>query len=251
MLDLTVKNESVIDVEIYGATEEKVRRATIPHFSDLKNKIYSGNAIDLLKSIPKESIPLVLTDIPYGVVNRESSGIRSFDKKDADLCNFSIDELVRELYRVAKGSIYVFCSTEQVSDLRQGFADLGMTTRLCIWEKTNPSPVNCQYMWMSGIETCVFARKRGAVFNEKYKNSVWRFPNGRSKNHPTEKPLRLFEYLVKTSSNEGDLVLDPFMGSGTSAEAAIKLGREFIGFELNDSYVDHATQRVAKYLKDK
>ena len=214
----------------------------------LLNRNYCGNAIELLKKIPTSSIPLVLTDIPYGVVNRESSGIRVFDKKDADICNFSMKELIDELYRVSSGSIYVFCSTEQVSDLRAGFGAKDMTTRLCIWEKTNPSPVNCQHMWMSGIETCVYARKRGARFNEHYKNSVWRFPNGRSKRHPTEKPLKLFEYLVNVSSNPGDLILDPFMGSGTTAEAALKNGRNFIGFDISQEYTNLANGRIMHYL---
>lgn len=213
------------------------------------NTHYLGDSLELLKELPNNSVPLILTDIPYGVVNRESAGIRVFDKKAADVCSFEISDLVSELERVSSGSIYVFCSTEQVSELRKGFADKGMTTRLCIWEKTNPSPVNCQYMWMSGIECCVYARKRSAVFNEHYKNCVWRFPNGRSKRHPTEKPLNLFEYLVKTSSNPGDLVLDPFLGSGTTSEAAIKNGRSYIGFELTPEYFEVANERLKKFPK--
>lgn len=212
------------------------------------NENYCGNAIELIKKINTNSIPLILTDIPYGVVNRKSAGLRNFDKKDADICDFSLDELISELHRVSSGSIYIFCSTEQVSELRGSLAEKKMTTRLGIWEKTNPSPVNCQYMWMSGIETCVYARKKGASFNEHYKNSVWKFPNGRSKRHPTEKPLKLFEYLLKTSSKEGDTVLDPFMGSGTTAEAAIKNGRNFIGFDISENYINIANERVKKYL---
>ena len=213
-----------------------------------QNRNYCGNAIELLKKVETNSIPMILTDIPYGVVNRDSSGIRVFDKKDADICNFSLNELVDELYRVCSGSLYIFCSTEQVSELRAGLVDKGMTTRLCIWEKTNPSPVNCQYMWMSGIETCVFGRKKGATFNEHYKNSVWRFPNGRSKRHPTEKPLNLFEYIIKTSSNPGDVILDPFMGSGTTAEAALKNQRNFTGIDISEKYINIANERVEKYL---
>lgn len=213
------------------------------------NKTYKEDAITALKKIDSNSIPLILTDIPYGVINRDSSGIRNFDKKDADILNIDLISLIEELSRISKGTIYVFCSTEQISDLRAGFINKGFTTRLCIWEKTNPSPVNCQHLWMSGIECCIFARKKGAIFNEHYKNSVWRFPNGKSKIHPTQKPLSLFEYLVKVSSNENDLILDPFMGSGTTAEAALKNKRNFIGFDINEEYVNLAEKRVSKYIK--
>lgn len=213
------------------------------------NKTYQEDAISALKKLDNNSIPLILTDIPYGVINRDSSGIRNFNKKDADILNIDLSSLIEELSRISKGTIYVFCSTEQISDLRAGFINKGFTTRLCIWEKTNPSPVNCQHLWMSGIECCIFARKKGAVFNEHYKNSVWRFPNGKSKTHPTQKPLSLFEYLVKVSSNENDLILDPFMGSGTTAEAALKNKRNFIGFDINQEYVNLAENRISKYIK--
>ena len=115
-----------------------------------------------------------------------------------------------------------------------------------IWEKTNPSPMNCQHVWMSRIETFVYFKKRGAVFNEHYKNSVVRFPNGSSKIHPTQKPLKLFEYLIEVSSNQGDLVCDPFVGSGTTAVAAKKLNRKFIVGDINPEFVEITKRRVSE-----
>lgn len=212
---------------------------------EIENQIICANALDILKQLPSNSIPLILTDIPYGVVNRPSAGIRTFDKENADIVDFNLEELISELHRVSSGSIYIFCSTEQVSFLRGYLADRKMTTRLCIWEKTNPSPVNCQHMWMGGIETCVFARKKGATFNEHYKNCVWRFPSGRRTFHPTQKPLELFEYLIKTSSKEGDLVLDPFSGSGTTAVAAKKLNRNFLCIDIDEKFVELSKSRLS------
>jgi site-specific DNA-methyltransferase (adenine-specific) len=115
-----------------------------------------------------------------------------------------------------------------------------------IWEKTNPSPMNCKYVWMSGIETFVYFKKPNAVFNEHYKNSVVRFPNGSSKIHPTEKPLKLFEYLIKVSSNEGDLVVDPCVGSGTTAVAAKRLSRIFLVGDIDNEYCK-LTEKRLKY----
>jgi site-specific DNA-methyltransferase (adenine-specific) len=124
-----------------------------------------------------------------------------------------------------------------------------LTTRHCVWEKTNPSPMNGQYVWLSSIENCIYARNKGATHNEHCKGGVWRFPNGRSKQHPTEKPIKLFEYLIEVSSNEGDIVLDPCIGSGTTAVAALRTGRNFIGFETEPAYVEIANKRLDNELE--
>ena len=212
------------------------------------NSFTRGDSMNLLDQLDDNSVPLLLTDIPYNVVNRASGGLRNLDKGVADIGEFDLDVLARKMARVTSGSLYVFCGTEQVSQLRASFVDAGLTTRLCIWEKTNPSPMNSQYLWMSSIETCVFARKRGAVFNDKYQSPVWRYPTVRSKRHPTEKPLKLFERLVEISSNPSDVVLDPFMGSGTTAEAALRQGRSFVGFDLEDEFIRVAQERVADLM---
>lgn len=106
--------------------------------------------------------------------------------------------------------------------------------------------MNCDKIWLNSIECCMFAKKSGATFNENYKSSVWRFACGKSKIHPTQKPLNLFEYIISVSSNEGDVVFDPFMGSGTTAVAAINKKRKWIGFELNTEYFNVAVERIKK-----
>lgn len=191
-------------------------------------------------------IDLTLTDIPYGVVSRESGGLRNLDKGDADLLTFDIEKFIDEIIRLTSGSIYIFCATEQLSFLRSHMVAHGLTTRLCIWEKTNPSPLNGQHVWLSGVECCAFGKKKGAVFNEFCKNTVWKYPCVRNKRHPTEKPLELFEYLIKTSSNENQIVLDPCCGSGTTAVAAKNLNRNFICFDKNIDYVNIAKERLTQ-----
>lgn len=208
------------------------------------NNVMIGNCIELMKDISDGQVHLTLTDIPYGVVNRSSNGLRVFNKKDADTETFDLEFFLKEIVRVTSGSIYVFCSTEQVSFIRAFLAEQKLATRLCILEKTNPSPVNGQYLWLSGVECCVFGKKAGATFNEFCKNTVWRYPSVRNKNHPTEKPLELFKYLIQVSSNEDDLVLDPCVGSGTTAVAAKMLKRNFIAFEVNGDYVEICRKRL-------
>jgi len=104
--------------------------------------------------------------------------------------------------------------------------------------------VNGQYHWLSGIELCVYGRKKKATFNEHCKNTVFRYPSVRRKLHPTEKPFDLISRLILASSQEGDIIFDPCVGSGTTCAAAKALDRQFIGFELNAVYVAYAQQRV-------
>ncbi len=208
------------------------------------NIIRCGDCICLMREMTDNSVEMTLTDIPYEVINRDSNGIRNFDKSDADDKTFDLASFVKEVVRVTKGSIYIFCSTEQASFLRAELIKYGLSTRLCIWEKTNPSPVNGQYIWLSGVECCIYGKKKKGVFNEHCKNTVWRYPVVRKQHHPTQKPLELFQYLIRSSSNPGDVIFDPCMGSGTTAVAAMKEKRRFIAFELNSEYVEIAKKRI-------
>lgn len=206
--------------------------------------LYNGDCIGYMKKMEKKSIDLLLTDIPYNEVNRKSNGLRNLDKKDADGAEFNLEEALNEFMRVTKGSIYVFCGIEQVSFIKKTFRENGLSTRLVVWEKTNPSPMNGDKVWLSSVECCVFGKFPKATFNEHCKSSVLRFSCGKSKVHPTEKPLKLFTKIVEVSSNEGDIVFDPFMGSGTAGVAALDLNRKFIGCELNEEYFNIAKNRI-------
>ena len=215
-------------------------------------KLYNGDCLEVMDKLIEEGIKvdMVLTDIPYGEVNRaKESGLRKLKKGNADVETFELSELLPRIENICNGSIYIFCGIEQVSEIRKFFREKDILTRLCIWEKNNPSPINCQHHWMSSIECCVYAKKKGATFNEHYKSCVWRNPVGRSKIHPTEKPLKLFTYLVETSSNEGDTILDCCLGSGTTGVACVNTNRKFIGIELDNNYFNIAKQRIEEACK--
>jgi len=210
------------------------------------NTIIQEDALKLLKKIDNNFIDLFLTDIPYEKVNKSSNGLRKLDKEKANIKTFELKNFLIEVDRVTKGSGYIFCGKEQVSEIFDFFNSKSYTTRLMIWEKTNPSPMNSQYTWMSGIETFVYFKKRKATFNERYKNSVVKFPNGSSKIHPTQKPLKLFEYLIKVSSNENDIVCDPCVGSGTTALACKKLNRNYIVGDIDKVFCEITFKRLFK-----
>lgn len=207
-------------------------------------KLYNDDCLNIMKQFDDKSIELCVTDIPYGEVNRKSNGLRNLDKHKADEITFQLSDFLSELNRIIFGSIYIFCGTEQVSEIRKTLIEYGFSTRLIIWEKTNPSPMNGQYIWLSGVECCVYGKRKGAVFNGHCNNTVLRFPCGRNKLHPTQKPLDLIKQLIEFSSNSGGLVLDPCMGSGTTGIACKELDRDFIGIELDKEYFEIAKNRI-------
>ena len=208
------------------------------------DRIYNMDCLEGMRQIPDGRIDCVCTDIPYNEVNREDNGLRNLDKQAADVGDFDVSDLTRALCRKTKGSIYMFCGINQVSDIRKAMTELDLSTRLIIWEKTNPSPMNGDKIWLSGIECCVFGKRSGATFNEFCKNTVFRYQSGERDIHPTQKPVTLIRRFILASTNENDVVLDPFMGSGTTAIACIKERRHFIGFELSKEYFDKACKRI-------
>ena len=208
------------------------------------NKIYNEDCLVGMKKIPRGGVNCIITDIPYNECNRQSNGLRKLDKDKADVGDFDIIDLTKNLCDKTKGSIYMFCGINQVSTIRKTMMNEGLSTRIIVWEKTNPSPMNGNKIWLSGIELCVFGKKSKATFNLHCKNTVLRYPCGVNKIHPTQKPIALMSYIINASTKKGDTVLDPFMGSGTTAIACIREKRNFIGFELNKEYYDKACKRI-------
>jgi site-specific DNA-methyltransferase (adenine-specific) len=208
--------------------------------------VIQADCIDYMLGMEDGSVYLTLTDIPYSVVNRPSNGLRGLDKGVADPCGFSVRQFSEDVARVTAGSAYIFCGTEQVSAIRAALDHAGMTTRLCIWEKSNPSPMNGQHVWLSGVECCVFGKHKGAVFNEHCKNTVWRYPVPRKRDHPTPKPVDLLKYLIEVSSQPGDLVFDPCCGGGSTAVAAAMTGRRYLCLDSDPQCVEWSKKWVSE-----
>lgn len=202
--------------------------------------LYLGDCRDILPTLPK--VDAVITDIPYGEVNRDSGGLRNLDKGAADVVTCSLAEVL-SLLQLGQ-SAYCWCGTEQVSELRAGLVAAGYSTRLAIWEKTNPSPMNGQHLWLSALECCVYGKRAGAHFAEFCKSPVWRGPTADKEDHPTPKPVWLMERQILASVKPGGTVLDGFMGSGTTGVACANLGRSFIGIEREPKYFDIACRRI-------
>ena len=188
--------------------------------------------------------------IPYAEVNRESNGLRKLDKSTADEQTFDLNDFLTEVYRVTEGTIIIFCGMNQFSTIREFFAEKQAakegTVRQLIWKKSNPSPMNGQYIYLSGIENAVWFKKKGGTFNARCKNTVFEYPCGRSKMHPTEKNHKLLQELILDNSNPGDLVFDPCAGSGAHLLVAKELNRKYLGCELYSEYYNKIKQRGLK-----
>jgi len=215
----------------------------------MKNKIINGNCIDEMEYLPSDFANLTLTDIPYAMVNRASNGLRNLDKGNADIQTFDLQQFLERVYRLTSGTIIIFCGVNQVSEIYNFFAEKQAkkkgTTRQLIWQKTNPMPMNGEYIYLSGVENAIWFKKKGGTFNARCKNTVFKHSIGSSKLHPTEKNHELLKELILDNSNAGDLVFDPCAGSGSHLLVAKENSRNYFGIELDENFYKIAEQRLS------
>lgn len=218
-------------------------------YKDKNGMLFNDDCMNVLSTLENGGgkVSLTLTDIPYGAVNREN-GMRVFDKGNADIVTFDLLNFLDKVYSITDGTIIIFCGKEQFSTIFNYFAkkqnDKRGTVRQIIWQKSNPAPLQGQYIYLSGIENAVWFKKRGATFNAHCKNTIFKYPNGRSKIHPTEKNHDLIKELILDNSNEGDIVFDPCCGSAAHCLCAEQLNKKYIGVELDKQYFDVAVERM-------
>ena len=216
-------------------------------------KLHHGDCLDVMKSIPDNSIDLILTDPPYNMsqknnfhtMNRSGINFGEWDKK-FDLFSY-IDEVVRLLNK--NGSFVVFNSWQNLGDIAKYAESKGLDTKDMIrLEKTNPMPRNRDRRYITDYECAVWFVKHNSkwIFNRQSKTYERPKYTGSIETglHPTQKNLGLMKWLVLIHSNENNIVLDPFMGSGTTGVACQNLNRNFIGIELDETYFNTAKERI-------
>lgn len=223
------------------------------------HKLILGDCLDVMKKMPDKSIDLILTDIPFNI-SKDNNFKTMKDRKGRNGIDFGewdkgFDITCLELLpRLLKpnGSIIIFHSFEQYSQIIDILKNEMELKDRMIWEKTNPMPRNRDRRYVNNIEMFSWYVKTKSkwVFNrqnEKYDACVFRYPSesgsGYTRYHPCQKNLRLITNLILRHSNEGQIVFDPFMGSGTTGVACLNTNRNFIGIELNEEYYNIALQR--------
>jgi len=221
------------------------------------NKIYNMDCLEGMKLIPDNSIDLVVTDPPYKTTSRGSSGGTGGILKDElnkkgmvfEHNNIKFYEWLPELYRVLKESChaYIMTNNKNLKDMLIEIENAGFSIyKTLIWAKN--SPITNMY-YMDSHEYIVFCRKGKAKrINNCGTKSVLNIDNPRNKLHPTEKPIELMKIFIENSSNENEIVLDPFMGVGSTALACKESNRQFIGFELDKHYCDIANERINAFM---
>lgn len=229
------------------------------------NKIYNIDYRELTKKIEDESIDLIVTDPPYkttkrGISKNTTTGglVRSELGKQGKIFEHNdvpIKEFIPELYRVLKEGSHCYIMTNHVNlqEMLNTATECGFHFIKClIWDKGNKIMGQC---YMSQFEYILFLRKgKHKRINNCGTSDIISIPNKKMKDkngknyHDTEKPVELMEILISNSSNEGDLVFDPFIGIGSSMLACQNLNRNFIGCEIEYSYYDIGNKRLKGVL---
>lgn len=221
------------------------------------------DCFEFLSSIESNSIDLILIDPPYEISRQTNFQSGSPTGKDTDRFRISMDfgewdkvssdihKIATEGYRVLKNG-GTFISFYDIWKLETFKANLEQANfkqiRFLEWIKTNPVPINSKINYLTNAREVAIlgVKKSSPTFHSSYDNGIYLFPicQDTGRFHPTQKPIKLIEELIKKHSNENDIVLDCFAGSATTAVASLNLNRNFVGCELDTNFFEKACERL-------
>ena len=190
--------------------------------------------------------------LKYGCIYGKKYAVTTdYGAWDSEFTTEKLALFVKHFYRVLKpgGTCIVFYDWKKITNLIEMLEDEKFKQiRMIEWIKTNPQPLNSSVNYLTNCrEIALTAVKRSKpTFNSKYDNGIYEYPiqGGKHRFHPTQKSLPLFEELIIKHSKEGDVVLDCFLGSGTTAVAAKKTNRRFVGCEMDEEYYTKSIERL-------
>ena len=220
------------------------------------NRIYQMDCLEGMKLIPDKSLDLICTDPPYNISVKNNfhtmKGRNGIDFGEWDK-GFDLTSWIEIAVQKLKdgGNIIIFNSWKNMSYIKDSLESNGcLIKEMILWKKPNPMPRNRDKLYVTSCDFAIWATKgKGWTFNRQrdtYENTIFEYPivNHKQRIHPTQKPIELMSDLIKIHSNENDIVLDPFMGSGTTAVAATLNNRKWIGFETEPKYIELANKRL-------
>lgn len=232
-----------------------------------RHSIHNTDCFEFIKTMPDNSVDLILTDPPYNIA-QYSTGNISLPGREAlnnDIANWDmIDleprELLEDFKRVLKpkGNIFIFTSYNQIGRWHEAFDSEFDTFQFFIWHKTNPVPKIYKNGFLNSCEMIICMWNKGHNWNFSKQNEMHNFfespicmrPERLSDpKHPTQKPVKLLKHIISVASNKGDVVFDPFMGVGSTGVAALELGRKFGGCEIDQKYFTAAEFRIKNITK--
>lgn len=224
---------------------------------DFVGKIICGDCLEIMKEMPDNSVDLIIADPPYNISKENNFGsmerynqYKGMDFGEWDK-NFNQLSWLKEVTRVMKypSSIIIFNSWQNLKLISDELEKNRCSVkRILVLRKTNPMPVNRDRLFTNSFEFIIWAIKGEKwVFNRRYDNfetGYFECKNNGVTKHPTEKQVKIIKELVTILSNENDMILDPFLGSGTTAVACKSLNRKFIGIEISEDYCKIAKERL-------
>ena len=221
------------------------------------NKIYNEDCLEGMKRIPDKSVDLIVTDPPYLInyqTNRRKNKEHRFNEtilndNDPDV----ISEYIKGCHRIMKENtaMYMFCSFDKVDFFKQELEKYFTIKNMIVWVKNNHTAGDLEAQFGKQYELVFLVNKGRAPFNGKRLTDVWNFNRvvGNNQLHQNQKPIELIERCITKHSNEGDVVFDGFMGSGTTAIACFNTDRQYIGFELDKDYYNIAQDRIKNHAQ--
>ncbi|MGL4952115.1 MAG: DNA (cytosine-5-)-methyltransferase [Mycoplasma sp.] len=228
--------------------------------------VINGDAYSIIDELEKKGtiINHVITDPPYNISVENNFNTLSSPRKGIDFGewdkNFDLLSWIPKYSNILhkNGSFIVFCSYRFLSDIIRKMEGCNLEVKdVIVWRKSNPMPRNTNRRYVQDMEFAVWAVKKNAkwVFNKPNDTPYLRsFFSGSTvlgkerTEHPTQKSIKLMEEILRIHTNEGEVIIDPFMGSGTTGVAALNLNRKFIGIELDKKYFSICLKRLNKEL---
>ena len=242
--------------------EEELKKATVSRHGDIwqlgKHRVICGDstkAETYKQLLADRKANLVVTDPPYNVDVEETAGkILNDNMSDGDFYQFLLSMFTQvENHMEDDASIYVFHADTEGLNFRKAFKEAGFyLSGCCIWKKNSLVLGRSPYQWQH--EPCLYGwKKKGKHqwFSDRKQTTIWEYDRPKSsKDHPTMKPIQLMAYPIQNSSMRGTIVLDPFLGSGSTLIAADQTGRVCYGIELDEKFVDVIVKRYIEVTGD-
>ena len=216
------------------------------------NKIYNEDCLEGMKDIPDSSIYLIVTDPPY-LINYKTGNRKDKEHRfNKVILNDDNEDLIKgyikECYRILKDdtAMYMFCSAAKVDFFKTELEKYFAMKNMIIWEKDHFTLGDLENTFGRKYEIVFLVNKGIKKFNGKRLGDVWKFKRvlGDKQVHQNQKPIELIEQCIEKHSDENDIIFDGFMGSGTTAVAAMNTNRQYIGFELDEYYYNVAMKRL-------
>lgn len=210
--------------------------------------IIHGNCFEEMEKIDDNSIDLVLTDPPFGMSFQSSRRKEKHKKIENDDNLVWLPGWCKELKRICKedSHLYIFCSWHKVDVFKQEIEKHFSVKNIIIWEKNNHGSGDLVGDYSPKYEMCIFINNGKKLNNGRHPNII-KAKKTDNELHPTQKPVNLMEFLIEKSSEQGDLVLDTFSGSGSTAIACHNTKRRFIGFEIDKQWYNTSIKRLLQH----